>query len=298
MHYNVCPEVFRKRLMVEGLYNEKIDSKKRVADFLLDLAKELGMDIINGPFVSSAQEKGARALHDGYEGAVIWAESGANIYVWARFSFLTVDIYTCKDFDTDQAIRFVKKYFSIDDFAYYELPDPMVLNYETKVEKKDVLDKGSGMFAKEFIPANTAVSYVDGPIMFAEKESLVPFFAKDHAVPFSKFFYRNGFNSLAVKFNHSCDPNCYFKDLFFVTTIKDIEQGEELTYSYSLICNNDWQNPEGKCFCGSKNCYGKIVPWRDLTKEDKIKFLPYTSDWILFEEMKKHGMVDDLKKVL
>ena len=154
------------------------------------------------------------------------------------------------------------------------------------------------MFAKEFIPANTIVSYVDGQILYAEKESLVPLFAKDHAIPFSKLFYRDGFNSLSVKFNHSCEPNCYVKDLFFVTTMRDIQPNEELRFSYSLICNSDWQNPEHTCLCGSTSCYGKITPWRNLSKEDKVKYLPYTSDWILLEEMKKRGAIKNLEKTL
>lgn len=297
MNSNVCPQIFRKRLMIEGIYKIQITDEKFVSNFLVDLAKKLEMHIISGPFISSATGK-AQSIHDGYEGQVVWAESGANTYIWTKYNFATVDIYTCKDFDTDTALNFIKEYFDFESFSFYEIPDPLIFRYEQKLATKEIEEKGTSVFAKEFIPANTIISYVDGQVMYAEKESLVPFFAKNHAVPFSKFFYRNAFNSLSVKFNHSCEPNCYVKDLFFITTIRDIQPNEELNYSYSLICNSDWQNPEGKCFCGSKSCYGKIVPWRDLTKEDKVKYLPYTADWILLEEMKGKGMIESLKKSL
>jgi S-adenosylmethionine/arginine decarboxylase-like enzyme len=297
MNFNHCPEIFRKRLVIEGIYGVEIADKEFVNNFLVDLAEKLQMHIINGPFISSATGK-AKPIHDGYEGQVVWAESGANTYIWTRYNFATVDIYSCKDFDTEITLNFVKDYFQLTSFSFYEIPDPIVFDYGQKIETRGNSGKGAATFAKEFIPANTIVSYVDGQVMFAQKESLIPAFAKNHVVPFSKFLYRNAFNSLAVKFNHSCDPNCYVRDLFFITTMRDIQPGEELTYSYSLICNSDWQNPEGQCLCGYKLCYGKIVPWRDLTSEDKVKFLPYTADWILLEEMKEKGMVDNLKNSL
>ena len=300
MYYDLNKDVFRKRLILEASYKKKIKNKgeeKLINDFLLDLAKSLKMKTINGPFISSATGN-AKPIHEGYEGQVVWAESGADIYVWTKYNFLTVDIYSCKDFNTEKTINFIKKYFDIKDFTYKETPDELYRKFENKIELKSTKVKGSGIFAKEEIKKGDILSYVDGQIYFSKKESQINSLVKDHAIPFSKYFYRNSFNSLSVKFNHSCDPNCYIKDLFFVTAMRDIKKGEELTMSYSLFCNSDWQNPEGKCFCKSKKCYGKIVPWRDLTKEDKEKYIPFTADWILFEEMKKNGYLDNLKNSL
>ena len=104
---------------------------------------------------------------------------------------------------------------------------------------------------------------------------------------FSNYFYRNTFNEVAVKINHSCDPNSYVKDLLTIDIMREIKSGEQLTLSHSLFCNSDWKVPGGKCFCGAKNCYGNIVPLRKLSKEDKIKCLSYSSDWILYEETRK-----------
>lgn len=73
--------------------------------------------------------------------------------------------------------------------------------------------------------------------------------------------------------NHSCDPNLYF-DIIRVShfipqvaffALRDIEQGEELTFSYndSELNNNDsvknnieeeFQRSYKACLCGSKNC--------------------------------------------
>lgn len=300
MHNNLSPEIYRKRLIIEGKYSANIENEKFVEDFLTKLSEEMKMTIINGPHISSATGK-AIPLHDGYEGSLVWAESGANTYIWTRFNFCTVDIYSCKEFDTNKAIEFVRNYFDISDFSFFELPDPLALEQDSRIEVRTT-EKGLGVFAKESIPVDTQLSYIDGQIYFAEKESDFEkrkdeslWYAREPAVPFHKKFYRNAFNSMAVKYNHSCDPNCYAKDLFFITAMRDIAAGEELTMSYSLFCNSDWQVPGGKCLCRSDNCLGDILPWRKLPKEYKIKYLEFTADWILLEALKEKGMLEELK---
>ncbi len=296
MNSNLAPEIFRKRLIIEGKYTAEITSAQFVEDFLSDLSREMEMTIIAGPFISSATGK-AILLHDGFEGSLVWAESGANTYIWSNSKFCTVDIYSCKDFDSEKAINFVRERFGIESFSYFEIPDP-IARQDSRIELQNTENKGIGIFAKEPIPKGTVISYVDGQVHFAEKESEVYVHASNHAVPFHKYFYRNGFNTDAVRLNHSCEPNCYVKDLFFVTTMVDIKEGDELTYCYGLFCNSDWQNPEGVCHCGSESCLGKIVPWRELPAEFKKKYIDYTADWILFDEMKKEGFIEDLKNTM
>jgi S-adenosylmethionine decarboxylase len=297
MNSNLAPEIFRKRLIVEGKYSVEINDSFFVENFLRDLSQEMDMTIIAGPFISSANGR-AIPLHDGYEGSLVWAESGANTYIWTRSRFCTVDIYSCKEFDTEKAIRFIKEKFGIVEFSYYELPDPLSLEQDSRIELRTTAQKGTGVFAKDFIPKDSVVTYVDGQIHYAEKESEIFTHAVNHAVPFHKYFYRNGFNTDAVRLNHSCEPNCYVKDLFFVTTLKDIQAGEELTYCYGLFCNSDWLNPEGVCHCGSEQCMGKILPWRELPQDFKIKYMEYTADWILFDEMKSKGFLEKFKESL
>ncbi len=291
MHSNLAKNIFRKRLIIEARYKAKIDSEDFVSNFLNKLSKFMEMTIIAGPFISSATGKSV-PLHDGYEGALVWAESGVNTYIWTNSNFCTVDIYSCKEFDSKSVIEFIKKEFQIDDFSYQELPDPLHQD-DKRIEVKDSKERGSGVYAKEFIPKGSTVSYVDGQIHFAENESEVSLYAENHAIPFHKKLYRNGFNSSSVLLNHSCEPNCYVKDLFFVTTMRDIKAQEELTYSYSLFCNSDWKH-NGPCLCGSEKCLGKILPWRDLPKDIKKKYIDYTADWIVLEELKKKNKLDTL----
>ena len=75
--------------------------------------------------------------------------------------------------------------------------------------------------------------------------------------------------------NHSCNPNCEVdgKGLkLWISSIKDIKQGEELSYDYGFGFDSDYK--QFPCKCGSKNCCGYIVRegsrWRILKKKISI----------------------------
>lgn len=55
--------------------------------------------------------------------------------------------------------------------------------------------------------------------------------------------------------NHSCDPNCSV-DRSLMIAIKEIKQGEELTFNY--LHNEDEIASGFKCSCGAINCAGQL----------------------------------------
>ena len=60
--------------------------------------------------------------------------------------------------------------------------------------------------------------------------------------------------------NHSCDPNCEVEGKgleIWVTSIKFIKKGEELSYDYGFGFDQDYK--QFPCKCGSKKCCGYIV---------------------------------------
>ena len=114
------PRVYRQRLIIEARYAKPI-TEDLVKRYLLELTRVAGMTVINGPFISSATGK-AKPIHAGYEGAVIWAESGAQIYTWEQFNFLTVDVYTCKRFDDQKLIDFTREFFQLTELETLSLP--------------------------------------------------------------------------------------------------------------------------------------------------------------------------------
>ena len=59
--------------------------------------------------------------------------------------------------------------------------------------------------------------------------------------------------------NHSCEPNCEAINIsghIWICAMRDIEEGEELTYNYGYSFDNWWEHP---CRCGSENCVGYIL---------------------------------------
>ena len=88
--------------------------------------------------------------------------------------------------------------------------------------------------------------------------------------------------------NHSCDPTTYVKTINGVRKVlamRDIKNGEEITYDYSMNGDN-----EGTfvCHCGSKNCRGVYQGnFFKLPKDVQIKYLPYLDNWFVDEHRTK-----------
>ena len=116
---NLAPDIFRQRLIIEGIYIEKptVFSLKRL---MQSLSKKLGMKIIYGPLVHDLAGN-LNPLHKGFECNLIWAESGASVYTWDRNSFFSVDIYTCKKFDSKVAVKHVKTFFKAKEIQFKEV---------------------------------------------------------------------------------------------------------------------------------------------------------------------------------
>jgi hypothetical protein len=80
--------------------------------------------------------------------------------------------------------------------------------------------------------------------------------------------------------NTSCDPNCEAqtiedenndrtKDRIVIEAMRDIKKGEELTYDYGLVSDDNITPEEIKlwaCRCGAENCKGNMLA---ITKKKK-----------------------------
>ncbi len=70
--------------------------------------------------------------------------------------------------------------------------------------------------------------------------------------------------------NHSCNPNCETEDdndHIYVTALRDIAAGEELTYEYNLYDSDDEQ---GDCHCGAPQCRGNMFSDLELARRTTI----------------------------
>jgi len=77
---------------------------------------------------------------------------------------------------------------------------------------------------------------------------------------------------IAMFLNHSCDPNCETEQdadgRIFISAIRDIAAGEELTYEYNL-CDSD--DDEAECFCCAPNCRATMFSELELKRRARRK---------------------------
>jgi len=115
---NLLPQVFRKRLIIEGFYNVDIN-EDFIKKFLNELCVFLKMNVIIEPLTFSPEKKSE--VHKGLGGFMAWVESGVTLYTWSVYKFFTIDIYSCKNFNVEETVEFVKKYFKTSQIVYEEV---------------------------------------------------------------------------------------------------------------------------------------------------------------------------------
>ena len=70
----------------------------------------------------------------------------------------------------------------------------------------------------------------------------------------------------AMFINHSCDPNCETREVkgrVWITAIKNIAPGEEITYDYCLYDGGD---DAAVCNCGAKKCRGTMYSREEIRR--------------------------------
>lgn len=74
----------------------------------------------------------------------------------------------------------------------------------------------------------------------------------------------------AMFINHSCDPNCETDEQegrVWITALRTIAPGEELTYDYNLY---DGDDDEATCNCGAKSCRGTMYSPEEVTRRKRV----------------------------
>lgn len=110
---DLAPEIFRQRLVVEGLVTAPI-SAEQIEAYLARLSTELGMVTLLPPVTHCSDRYG-------WAGWIHWETSGAHFYAWdVPRLFFSVDIYTCKAFDAAHAVEFTRGFFGATRVEYRE----------------------------------------------------------------------------------------------------------------------------------------------------------------------------------
>tara|TARA_A100001015_G_C14894697_1_gene673916 strand:+ start:345 stop:842 length:498 start_codon:yes stop_codon:yes gene_type:complete len=144
---------------------------------------------------------------------------------------------------------------------------------------------GRGIFAKKNISKNTKIiQYVGDKITKSEGDRRSSKRIKNYlnsSVTGSVYIFElnsrydiDGFVkwNKAKYINHSCEPNCevdIIDNEIWISSIKKIKAGEELTYDYGYSFDKD-DYKDHVCKCGSKNCIGFII-----SSDEWVKYLSH-----------------------
>ncbi|MBI2133350.1 S-adenosylmethionine decarboxylase [Candidatus Woesearchaeota archaeon] len=110
MMKNLAPNVTRKRLMIELIYSIAVD-KNTIQDYFSKITADLKLKAYGKPIIFSPGGKG-KEENKGYDAFVPLIDSGISVYVWTSSRFVSLIIYTCKDFDSKKAVETTKKFFN------------------------------------------------------------------------------------------------------------------------------------------------------------------------------------------
>jgi len=113
---NLAPHLIRQRLLIEGFYTIDVD-KAVIHNYFKKITDYLNLKMYGKPIIFSPGGEGKRE-NQGYDAFVPLIDSGISVYVWSNSSFLSLIIYTCKNFDPHKAMEFTKEYFKIKEIAF------------------------------------------------------------------------------------------------------------------------------------------------------------------------------------
>jgi hypothetical protein len=108
---NIAPDIFRKRLLIEGYYAIDVDGEV-IKSFFSYITNELSLRTYGEPIVHVTSGTG-KEMNQGYDAFVPLIDSGIYIGVWVNKKFLSLIIYTCKDFDEKEALEKTKSFFQL-----------------------------------------------------------------------------------------------------------------------------------------------------------------------------------------
>lgn len=113
-------ESFGLHLMVDayGCPHDILDDFKPSYTFLNELPSQLGMKILTHPYVIHAQGNDKKDP-GGWTGFVVIQESHISVHTFPKRGFVTIDVYSCKEFDTEKALDYLKNLFKPKEVEYY-----------------------------------------------------------------------------------------------------------------------------------------------------------------------------------
>ncbi|MCW8950185.1 MAG: S-adenosylmethionine decarboxylase [Sedimenticola sp.] len=116
----LCPEIFRQRAIIEGLYGINEINEQTVSQVLQVMTKTLGMTPIADLLIFSPDH--VSELHHGIGGFQAWAESGCSLYTWREQKLFTLELYSCKPFQVSDCILKLQQLLKVERVEWRNIP--------------------------------------------------------------------------------------------------------------------------------------------------------------------------------
>lgn len=113
---DLAPDIFRKRMLLEGKFTIDVDDKTLVR-FFSYITRELDLRTYGDPIVHTTSGVGKEA-NQGYDAFVPLIDSGIYVAVWSNAKFLSMVVYTCKEFKEEVAWVKTKSFFEMKEMAW------------------------------------------------------------------------------------------------------------------------------------------------------------------------------------
>ncbi|MBC8172642.1 MAG: hypothetical protein H7X71_01940 [Chitinophagales bacterium] len=114
--YTLAPDIFRKRLLIEGFFTAETD-KQSIIDYFSFITTALSLRTYGEPIVHTTSGAGKDA-NQGYDAFIPLIDSGIYLCVWMNQKFLSLIIYTCAEFDETLALEKTRSFFGITQSEY------------------------------------------------------------------------------------------------------------------------------------------------------------------------------------
>jgi len=111
-------------LIIDGYANDpkKIENMEFIYNFLDTYPAEIKMTKVSTPQVSEYDSP--EPEDQGISGFVLLAESHISVHIFPKQSYINIDIFSCSDFDTEQATTALKQQFGLTGVKSYTLDRP------------------------------------------------------------------------------------------------------------------------------------------------------------------------------
>jgi len=100
-----------KHLIIDayGIGGEKLKNRQVILNLLRDLPKKLKMRPLGNAVVKKVATD--YYLDWGLSGFIMLYESHISLHTWPEKGYLAMDVYSCKDFNDKEIVKYLKKYW-------------------------------------------------------------------------------------------------------------------------------------------------------------------------------------------